>query len=370
MPSSRFCGKYAQMSDTSARASRLAFAFGSFARNGLIGSRATGAPDADGVGAAAEEPGSAGAAATGVAGTGGANGAAGAVRAGGADGVATGAGAPTGGAAPTANGRGANGALGVATPGRGPGPMDDGRAKGVGIPPALLVGRAGTPGIAGGAMGPPTGRGVAGAGAACAAVGRTGVDGRGALTGTAAGSGASTGADTDVAAIAGVDNAGVGVATVAAVAGVGWAGGADGGVAGAAGAGTIGVGRGGTGEAATLGVGTAGGAADGIGGVTRALTVGVAKSARASVPAAITITPPHTEHRARTLAAGILAGSTRKTERHSEHVTFMEHHLPERPSWVRKCASHPPAGCRCGGRPNRPTRPASWRNSSFRLRVH
>ena len=82
----------------------------------------------------------------------------------------------------------------------------------------------------------------------------------------------------------------------------------------------------------------AGGAADGTGGVTRALTGGVAKSARASVPAAITITPPHTEHRARTLAAGILAGSTRNTERHSEQVTFMERHLPERPSWVRRCA--------------------------------
>src|SRR4051812_46408346 len=44
MPSSRFCGKYAQISDTSARASRLAFALGSFARNGLMGARPAGAP--------------------------------------------------------------------------------------------------------------------------------------------------------------------------------------------------------------------------------------------------------------------------------------------------------------------------------------
>ena len=37
----------------------------------------------------------------------------------------------------------------------------------------------------------------------------------------------------------------------------------------------------------------------------------------------IAITPPHTEHRARTPASGILAGSTRKTELHSGQVTFM-----------------------------------------------
>ena len=35
------------------------------------------------------------------------------------------------------------------------------------------------------------------------------------------------------------------------------------------------------------------------------------------------ITPPHTEHRARTPASGIFAGSTRKTELHSGQVTFM-----------------------------------------------
>ena len=34
------------------------------------------------------------------------------------------------------------------------------------------------------------------------------------------------------------------------------------------------------------------------------------------------ITPPHTEQRARTMLEGILAGSTRKIERHSGQETF------------------------------------------------
>src|SRR4051812_38125067 len=46
IPSSRFCGKYVTRSDTSARARRRAFAFGSFARNGLIGTR-VGVPDGE-----------------------------------------------------------------------------------------------------------------------------------------------------------------------------------------------------------------------------------------------------------------------------------------------------------------------------------
>jgi hypothetical protein len=40
-----------------------------------------------------------------------------------------------------------------------------------------------------------------------------------------------------------------------------------------------------------------------------------------SVPPAITITPPQTAHRARTPVAGTFAGSTRNTERQSEHDT-------------------------------------------------
>jgi hypothetical protein len=36
------------------------------------------------------------------------------------------------------------------------------------------------------------------------------------------------------------------------------------------------------------------------------------------------MTPPQTEQRARTPVAGTLAGSTRKMERHSGQVTFIE----------------------------------------------
>jgi len=71
------------MSDTSARASRFAFALGSFARNGLIGARAGAAP-----GAAADDAGGVGAAAAAGAGAGGIGGAAvGAVGRGGACGT-------------------------------------------------------------------------------------------------------------------------------------------------------------------------------------------------------------------------------------------------------------------------------------------
>lgn len=47
------------------------------------------------------------------------------------------------------------------------------------------------------------------------------------------------------------------------------------------------------------------------------------------------ITPPHTEHRARTPAAGTFAGSTRKTDRHSGQLTFIA--IPRSPadSWAR-----------------------------------
>jgi hypothetical protein len=42
-----------------------------------------------------------------------------------------------------------------------------------------------------------------------------------------------------------------------------------------------------------------------------------------SVPPPIAITPPHTEHLARTPVAGTLAGSTRKTDLQSGHETVM-----------------------------------------------
>ena len=50
---------------------------------------------------------------------------------------------------------------------------------------------------------------------------------------------------------------------------------------------------------------------------------GAANSGCASALRAMVITPPQTEQRARTLAAGTLSGSTRKIERHSGHTTFM-----------------------------------------------
>jgi hypothetical protein len=55
------------------------------------------------------------------------------------------------------------------------------------------------------------------------------------------------------------------------------------------------------------------------------------KSLRASAPAAIVSTPPHTEQRARTLVPGIFPGSTRKTDRHSGQVTFMTSPPPAPP---------------------------------------
>jgi hypothetical protein len=50
---------------------------------------------------------------------------------------------------------------------------------------------------------------------------------------------------------------------------------------------------------------------------------GAAKSLPITPDDPMAITPPQTEHRARIPAAGILAGSTRKTELHSEHETFI-----------------------------------------------
>ena len=81
------------------------------------------------------------------------------------------------------------------------------------------------------------------------------------------------------------------------------------------------------------------------------------------------ITPPHTEHRARTPASGILAGSTRKTELHSGQVTFTTDLRPERPAAIRRFASRRRAGYPCGGRSSRPILGASLRSSSSRLRV-
>ncbi len=95
-----------------------------------------------------------------------------------------------------------------------------------------------------------------------------------------------------------------------------------------------------------------------------------ANSARESAAPAMVITPPQIEQRARTLVPGTFAGSTRNTERHSGQVTFMPCPPParRRTEGPRRV---PPrlAGCRCGDPRNTPIPEASWRSSSFPLRV-
>jgi len=122
------------------------------------------------------------------------------------------------------------------------------------------------------------------------------------MNGGAAGRGGADGADCRGAAE---------VAATGAWAGGGGAGGAAGftGLAGAAGATDLGAGA-----KVLAGVGLAGGT--GAAGAT-------AKSDVDPESREIVITPPHTEQRARTLSAGSLSGSTRKTERHSGQTTFM-----------------------------------------------
>ena len=86
-------------------------------------------------------------------------------------------------------------------------------------------------------------------------------------------------------------------------------------------------------------------------------------------PTPTVITPPHTEHRARTPPLGTLAGSTRKTDRHSGQGTFTS------PPWPTSLAVIPippyraAAAHRCADRSNTPSREASWRSSSFRSRA-
>jgi hypothetical protein len=86
------------------------------------------------------------------------------------------------------------------------------------------------------------------------------------------------------------------------------------------------------------------------------------------------ITPPHTAHRARTLAPGMRPGSTRNTERHSGQLTFINGAPPPPLRLGRSPRARPgdrrhPAYCRCVGRSRTLIRAASWRSSSFPLRV-
>ena len=103
-------------------------------------------------------------------------------------------------------------------------------------------------------------------------------------------------------------------------------------VAGALGMGALGMGA--------LGMGALGIGEETTGAVSALAPVGVAKekSARPSAPAAMVMTPPHTEQRARIRAAGILDGSTRNTERHSGQATFILCLQRGLPSWDPKCA--------------------------------
>lgn len=127
------------------------------------------------------------------------------------------------------------------------------------------------------------------------------------------------------------------------------------------------------GRAAPLGAAPAAVGADDIGVGARAGTGGAFEAAGVgdaanSVPScalrAIAITPPQTEHRARTLAAGTLSGSTRKTERHSGQTTFIPSLRSSRRSTDRRSVPCRRAGCRCGGPPSTPSRAMSSRSSS------
>jgi len=299
----------------SARASRRAFAFGSFARKGLIGAR-------PGVGAAVE-----------------------------------GRGAPT---EPGAEAGVAGAAGGVI------GPIPGGRVTGA-------VGREATGGITGGVLG------AAGvceiAGATALGMGGVGSDGR-----SGAENGAGRGAAGDGAAgggAAGADAAGVpgrigGI--IGGIIGAGRAGvGIDIGVAGAAGGGGITgvtgiVGRGATAGAANVGACGSAAAGGATPAVPRALIAALGLAANSSsieLPAPTAMTPPQTEQRARTPAAGIFDGSTRKTDRHSGHETFTyrpplqsRFHVAALPEPIPRTA-RPSAG-----RSRTLSRVASWRSSS------
>lgn len=152
--------------------------------------------------------------------------------------------------------------------------------------------------------------------------------------------------------------------------GVGATGFTDTGGGGGGGCGGTGVGRGVSAGASPTGLApTAGVGLFGAGGVARTAGVlargGTAPAACPFASSATTITPPHTEQRARTLPSGTFAGSIRKTDRHSGHTTFtappshrMHRPVPRRPPRV---PFHPYAG-----RPYTRNPAGSWHSSSSR----
>jgi hypothetical protein len=100
--------------------------------------------------------------------------------------------------------------------------------------------------------------------------------------------------------------------------------------------------RGGGGDCGGGAIAAAGGAIEGAGEAEAPAIAGVwrdaEKSACALAPAAIVMTPPHTEQRARTLAPAIFSGSTRNTDRHSGQVTFIAFPRRGPPAGRRRCA--------------------------------
>jgi hypothetical protein len=60
----------------------------------------------------------------------------------------------------------------------------------------------------------------------------------------------------------------------------------------------------------------------------------VANSSSAVRSTPMRMIPPQTEHRARTPPTATLAGSTRNTDRHSEHETFTSSFLPYGRGWA------------------------------------
>src|SRR5439155_10814492 len=125
----------------------------------------------------------------------------------------------------------------------------------------------------------------------------------------------------------------------------GWACGAGrGGGAGAgAGAGTTTRGDGGGGGEALNGI-------TGVGALPK-FTAGVARGVNSSAACApsldTVITPPQTAQRARTIARGIFAGSTRKTERHSGQATFTAPPFRRMRRRAPRCARTRPQACPC-----------------------
>ena len=96
-------------------------------------------------------------------------------------------------------------------------------------------------------------------------------------------------------------------------------------------------------------------------GVTRS---GATKSSPIAPALPIGITPPHTEQRARIPASGTRLGSTRNTELHSPHRTFMAFQHPRWPA--SRSATRSPER-RPGGGPRHTRNPvAFWRSFSSR----